>query len=87
MARVVFSRIARDQLAELPTRIVEAVLDAIRDLEADTRVGKQLHGRLEGLWSLRIGSYRLVYEVRDKGKTVRVIAALHRRVAYRSDPR
>jgi mRNA interferase RelE/StbE len=62
-------------------------LHAVTALEADPRTGKKLRGRLLGLWSLRIGSYRLIYELRDRGKTVRIVAALARSAAYRSDPR
>ncbi|MGH2728303.1 MAG: type II toxin-antitoxin system RelE family toxin [Actinomycetota bacterium] len=87
MARVVFSRAARSHIAALDMRVAEAVLEAVAALEGEPETGKRLRGRFEGLWSLRIGTYRLIYEVRDSGKTVRVVAALHRRIAYRSDPR
>ncbi|MHB8512473.1 MAG: type II toxin-antitoxin system RelE family toxin [Actinomycetota bacterium] len=87
MARVVFSRAARLQVNELDIRVAEAVLDATTALESDPQSGKQLRGRFEGLWSYRVGAYRVVYQVRDSGKTVRVLAVLHRRVAYLSDPR
>lgn len=87
MARVVFSRAARAHVAAFDIRVAQAALDAVTSLEGDPRVGKPLRGRLEGLWSFRIGTYRLIYEIRDAGKTVRVVAVLHRRIAYRSDPR
>jgi mRNA interferase RelE/StbE len=87
LARVVFSRAARAHIDELDIRLAEAVLDAVTALEAEPEAGKRLRGRFEGLWSLRIGTYRLIYQVRDAGKTVRVVAVLHRRIAYRSDPR
>lgn len=87
MARVVFSREARSHVEGLDARLAEAVLDAITGLEGDPEAGKRLRGRLKGLWSLRIGSYRVIYQVRDRGKTVRIVAVLHRRLAYRSDPR
>lgn len=87
MARVVFSRAARTQVDQLDVRVAEAVLDATTALESDPEAGKRLRGRFEGLWSYRVGSYRMVYQIRDSGKTVRVAAVLHRRMAYRSDPR
>jgi mRNA-degrading endonuclease RelE of RelBE toxin-antitoxin system len=49
--------------------------------------GYPLRGRLRGLYSLRVGSYRIVYQLADNGKTVRVAAIRHRSVAYSSDPR
>lgn len=87
MARVVFSRAAQSQVDDLDVRVAEAVIDAITLLEGDPGSGKPLHGRFRGLWSLRIGSYRVIYQVRDSGKTVRIAAVLHRRIAYLSDPR
>ena len=44
-------------------------------------------GLLRGLRSLRVGSYRIIYQVVDTGQTVRVAAILHRSVAYARDPR
>jgi mRNA interferase RelE/StbE len=87
VVRVVFSRAARSHLEDLDIRIAEAVLDAVTELEGEPEAGKRLRGRFDGLWSFRIGSYRLIYELRGPGKTVRVVAVLHRRIAYRSDPR
>ena len=87
MARVLFSRAARAHVAALDIRVAEAVLDSITLLEADPEAGRRLRGRLEGLWCLRLGTYRLVYEIRERGKTIRVVAVLHRSIAYGSDPR
>ena len=44
-------------------------------------VGKRLIGRLEGLWSARTGSYRVLYTIESSGIVVRAIR--HRAVAYR----
>jgi NADPH:quinone reductase-like Zn-dependent oxidoreductase len=40
-----------------------------------------------GLRSLRVGAYRILYQVTEEGKTVRVAAIRHRSVSYGSDPR
>lgn len=87
MARVLFARAARAHIASVDIRVAEAVLNSVTLLEADPEAGHRLRGRLEGLWSMRVGTYGLIYEVRERGKTVRVIAVLHRSIAYRSDPR
>lgn len=64
----------------------EAVLDALGELEREPTDGHQLRGRLAGLWSYRVGAYRIIYQLRD-AKTVRVIAIRHRGQAYEADPR
>jgi len=34
-------------------------------------------------WRIRVGSYRIVYEISDKTKTVRIMRIKYRREAYR----
>jgi mRNA-degrading endonuclease RelE of RelBE toxin-antitoxin system len=48
------------------------------------RVGKQLVGPLEGTWSARRGSYRVLYEIDDSKKLVTVVDVDHRAHIYRS---
>lgn len=87
MARVVLARRARDELVRLDWPLIDAVDDALGLLERDPSAGYALRGRLRGLRSLRVGSYRILYQLRDDGRTVRVAAILHRSVAYSGDPR
>jgi mRNA-degrading endonuclease RelE of RelBE toxin-antitoxin system len=42
---------------------------------------------MRGLFSLRVGSYRIIYQLRDEDRTVRVAAIRHRSAAYGTDPR
>lgn len=86
MARIFLARSARDALAELDSLRADAVLDALGELERDPEAGYELRGRLVGLWSNRVGVYRIIYERRD-AKTVRVVAVRHRGQAYETDPR
>ena len=87
MAGVVLARRARAELLRLDGPIVDAVEDALGRLEREPEAGHELRGRLRGLRSLRVGSYRIVYQVIEGGRTVRVAAVSHRGVAYRRDPR
>jgi mRNA interferase RelE/StbE len=87
MARVVLARRARAELLDLDWPLIDAVEDALALLERDPRAGYELRGRLRGLRSLRVGSYRVIYQLTDAGQTVRVAAVRHRSVAYRRDPR
>jgi mRNA interferase RelE/StbE len=87
VARIVVVRAVRLALLDLDWRLVDAVEDAIALLGREPDVGHELRGRLRGLRALRVGSYRIIYQLEDDGRTVRVHAILHRSVAYRSDPR
>ena len=68
-------------------RDCNAVEDALGLLEGDPHAGDPLRGRLGGLRSLRVGTYRIIYQLADNDRTVRVAAIRHRSIAYRTDPR
>lgn len=87
MPRVVLARRARAELLDLDRPLIDAVQDALGLLERDPEAGHQLRGRLRGLRSLRVGTYRIVYRLTDSGQTVSVAAIRHRSIAYRTDPR
>ena len=87
MATVVLARRARQQLLDLGWPLIDAVGDALGLLEREHRAGHPLRGRLGGLRSLRVGAYRIVYQLADNGHTVRVAAIRHRSIAYDTDPR
>ena len=65
------------------TRIVAAI-DRLAEIP---HLGAALKGDLRGLRRLRVGDYRVVYEVRDEELVVLVVRVAHRRDAYRRAPR
>ena len=87
MARVVLARRARSELLELNWSLIAAVEDAVGLLEREPLPGHALRGRLRGLRSLRVGTYRIIYQLADADQTVRVVASRHRSIAYRIGPR
>ena len=76
-------RPAFKELVDLPPREYERVRDAIRSLGDDPRPPgcRKLTAR-DG-WRIRAGSYRVIYEVDDRARTVTVIHVGHRRDIYR----
>lgn len=87
MAKVVLARRVRQELLELDWPLIDAVEDALGLLERDPHLGHALRGRIHGLRSLRVGTYRIIYQLADDDRTVRVAAIRHRSIAYRTDPR
>lgn len=69
-------------LAAIPRNVVERIVDAIESrLGADpARYGQRLRRSLRGFWKMRIGDYRVVYEI--VGDEVRVHGVMHRRDVY-----
>lgn len=87
MARVVLAHRVRRELLALDWPLIDAIEAALDLLAREPDAGHTLLGRLRGLRSLRVGSYRVLYQVTDDGKTVRIAAVRHRSVAYETDPR
>jgi len=80
---VLILRRAQKELARLPSGVYERVRDAIRALGQNLRPAGclKLTGR-EG-WRIRVGNYRVIYEVDDEQQSVTVLDVGHRRDVYR----
>ncbi|MGO8905806.1 MAG: type II toxin-antitoxin system RelE family toxin [Solirubrobacteraceae bacterium] len=87
MGRVFLARRARGELLELNWPLIDAIEHALGQLEREPATGHVLRGRLRGLRSLRVGAYRIIYQLEQDERTVRVVAIRHRSIANRSDPR
>ena len=74
---------AAKELARLPRDVKERLIEAIDKLGEEPLTGVLLKGGLQGLRRLRVGHYRIVYEVLDGELIVLVVRVVHRRKAYR----
>ncbi len=86
MPELLLTRREKEDLAALPRAIQEAVVETLAVLEANPEeLGKELRGRLRGLWLCRVGNYRVLYTIEGTRAKIRVIvrAIRHRGVAYR----
>lgn len=72
------------ELQRLPRQAFPAVLNAIIALAHDPRPAgvKKLAGSSSD-WRIRIGEYRVIYEIDDTARTMTVLRVAHRRDAYR----
>ena len=61
----------------------ERLIAAIDRLAENPFAGSALKGELRGLRRIRVGDYRLIYEVKERDLVVLVLRAAHRREAYR----
>jgi mRNA interferase RelE/StbE len=73
---------ARKQLDKLPNAIATRIEDKMMELEQDSRPPgcKKLKGR--EAYRIRIGDYRVIYEINDGRLVVTVITIGHRREVY-----
>lgn len=81
---VEFTTAAARQVKKLPRPARERLLSAIEKLGDDPRPPgcTKLVGE-ETAWRLRVGDYRIVYDVFDDVLTVLIVRAGHRREIYR----
>lgn len=70
---------------ELPGAVATAVIDFITTALLDNphRVGNPLRGDLDGIWSARRGTYRVLYRIHQDRREVIVQRIDHRRDAWR----
>ena len=80
---VFFSRRAQKELGNLPNPEYLQVRDAIAHLANDPQPPgcKKLSGR-DG-WRIRIGNYRVIYDINDRELLVTVVRVGNRRDIYR----
>ena len=86
---IVLTPPARRAIAdELPEAVAAAVIEFVTTalLDNPQRVGKPFRDDLEGIWSARRGTYRVLYRIREDVRDVVVLRIDHRRDAYRSTP-
>jgi len=75
---------ARRDLRRLPKSVFERTMRQIGALASNPRPAgcRKIVGS-ENDWRVRVGDYRVVYEIHDPDRMVRVMFVRHRREAYR----
>ena len=84
MYEVHLERAAENDLKRLTTSTFHRIIPQIRALAENPRPSgcRKLAGSKND-WRIRIGDYRVLYEIDEKAKAVRVMRVRHRREAYR----
>ncbi len=72
----------RKEMRALPNVILERIIEALRNLAFDPfpQGFKKLQDRSE--YRIRVGDYRILYEVDTKARVIVISAVLHRSDAY-----
>jgi mRNA interferase RelE/StbE len=74
---------ARRELRRLPPEVTARIHDAIDGLAGDPRPPTCIKLRGGAGWQIRVGDYRVIYDVDDDDHVVTVLRAGHRRDVYR----
>ena len=84
MFEIVLERSAEKDLRRLSDEIHDRVIEGISTLATNPRPpGSQKLSGSKSNWRIRVGDYRVLYEVADIVRVVRVYRVRHRRDAYR----
>ena len=84
MYRVLLERAAEKDLARLSSAVHDCVIVAIQALATIPRPPgcRKLAGSKHD-WRIRVGDYRVIYEIADEIRIVRINRVRHRREVYR----
>lgn len=84
MPELLIERGAERDLRKLPASIFKAIVDRLQLFKKTARPpgAKKLSGR-QNDWRIRVGDYRVIYEIDDLSQQVRILRVRHRREVYR----
>lgn len=60
----------------------ERIKKKLKQLKKNSELGKPMMGKLSGLWSLRLGKYRVLYQIRKTEVIILVLKIGHRKNIY-----
>lgn len=84
MYRVLLERSAEKDLSRLASTVHDRIIEALRGLASNPRPAgcRKLAGTKHD-WRIRVGDYRIIYEITDAVRVVRVHRVRHRGEVYR----
>jgi len=84
MYEIIIERNAEKELNELNNPIFDRIADSILSLSEIQR--PEGCRKLKGLandWRIRVGDYRIIYEIDDKEKLIKIMKVRHRKDVYK----
>jgi mRNA interferase RelE/StbE len=83
MYKIQIKRSAERDLRQLPASVFRRINRQIVALGSEPRPPgvRKLQGQMEG-WRVRVGDYRILYQIDDAAQTVTIVRVKHRRDVY-----
>lgn len=78
--KVYLHKKAAASLSKLNNPVQSRIKDSIKELELNPEKGEKLTG--SNFWRLRVGDYRVIYEIDNANKKILVLYIGHRRNVY-----
>ena len=83
MYQIIYDTRIEKDMRPIPKNILSTLLKKVQHLKVNSRDrGTEKLTIIEG-WRLRVGDYRILYQIDDKRRIVKVYRIKHRREAYR----
>jgi mRNA interferase RelE/StbE len=84
MYKIVVERSAEKDLKRLSSEVRPRAVTAIQSLASNPRpVGCRKLAGTKNDWRIRVGDYRVIYEIADEIRIIRINRVRHRRDVYR----
>ena len=83
MYEVILKKPAKRFLKRLDKSEQKRVISKLKELKQNSKLGKPMIGRLSGLWSLRIGKYRALYQIVENELIIFILNIDHRKRVYK----
>ena len=85
MYRIVFSRSAEKDLDKIPSAVVKKIGKSIDTLATEPRPQgcKKLQASTENFWRIRVGDYRIIYQIEVEIKIIDIRRIRHRKDVYK----
>lgn len=83
MYQVILARSAEKDLKIIEERFKKRILKIILNLQNNPFVGKKLDGEFKNYYSVRVGAYRIIYEIKKKQLIIYVIRVKGRKDVYK----
>jgi mRNA interferase RelE/StbE len=82
MFKVILSDSSKLSFKKLDHTIKKRIFNKFQELEKNPQLGVPLTGNLTGLWKLRIGDYRAIYEIKNQELLIHILKLGHRKNVY-----
>ena len=83
MYKISLDSFAKKSLRKLDSYGQKKIINKLKKLRENPEMGKPLIGNLSGLWRLRIGKYRVIYQIKKFELLIFVLDIGYRKTIYR----
>lgn len=82
MYNIILKNPAKKFIKKLDNSERKKILSKIKQLKINSQLGKPLIGNLAGLWRLRVGKFRVIYQIRNNELIIFILQVGLRKNVY-----